>query len=237
MEFALQSGQPLQFGGCKMPGSQVKKPRVITSAYTKLCKYGVDLKLVCMLSDTTAFTTTLNTIDKLSRLDPLDFSEQAFQLIHRLIDFASLQEERPSHPLDDLLQLTLLALMTTALPNYTNEERHYKLLANHSKRAILRYVATLKYDCELLLCAIFVGRLSVFHRDQDDWIVPVLLRVSRQAQIHEWPQVRQILGRYCFVHTLRDTAAMSIWEILKRERLNEEQLMRLPLRPETSVAV
>ncbi|KAK7188040.1 hypothetical protein PSPO01_05734 [Paraphaeosphaeria sporulosa] len=218
LEFALQSGLPMRFAGSETPISANKgmNPRVISPTYTKLCGFGMDIELVCLLSDTTAFTNSLNTIDELSRLDPLDFSEQAFQLIHRLIDFAPLQGERLSHPLDDLLQLTLLAMMTTALPNYTSDELRYALLAKQLKRAILRYVATTDTDGELLLWAIFIGRVSILHCDQDDWIAPIFSRVSQQAQIHEWPQIRRILAQYCWIHTLHNTVGIRIWGTLSK---------------------
>lgn len=229
----------MRFGGAEAPPSATKtmNPKVISPTYTKLYGYGIDMDLVCILSDTTAFINSLNSIDELSRLDPLDFSEQAFQLIHRLIDFASLQGKRPSHPLDDLLQLTLLAMMTTSLPNYTIDELRYELLAKQLKRAILRYEATTDNDYELLIWAIFVGRVSILPRDQDYWIAPALLRASQQAQIHEWPEVRRSLSRHCWIHTLHDTVALRIWEKVNKTRAAEKQKGRLPLRAQAFVAV
>jgi hypothetical protein len=215
----------MRFGGVEAPLSTLEtmNPKAIYPAYMKLCEYGIDVELLCTLSDVTAFTNSLNTISELSRLDPLDFSEQAFQLIHRLIEFAPLQGERPRSPLDDLLQLTLLAIMTTSLPNYTKGEVHYELLAKQFKRAVLRYVATTDSDGELLLWAVFVGRVSIVHRDQDDWIVPVLVRVVHQVQIHSWPQIRRILSGYCWIHTLHDAVAMRLWEKVNEERVAEEK--------------
>ncbi|KAF2451520.1 hypothetical protein P171DRAFT_7734 [Karstenula rhodostoma CBS 690.94] len=239
LEFALQSGLPMRFGGAEvpLPATKTMNPRFISPTYTKLCDYGIDIELVCMLSDTTAFTNSLNTINELSRLDPLDFSEQAFQLIHRLIDFASLQGKRPIHPLEDLLQVTLLAIMTTSLPNYTTDQLHYELLANHMKRAIMRYVATTDRDSKLLLWAIFVGRVSILHHDQDDWIGRILLQASQQAQIHEWAQIQRILSRYCWIHTLHDTVAMRIWEKFNEKRAEEERRLRVPFRAQISGVV
>jgi hypothetical protein len=190
-----------------------------------------------MLSDVTAFINSLNTISKLSRLDPLDFSEQAFQLIHRLIEFAPLQGKRPRNPLDDLVQLTLLAIMTASLPNYTTVELRYELLAKQLKRAIMRYAATTDSDSELLLWAIFVGRVSILHSDQDKWIAPVLLLVVQQARIHSWPQIRRILGGYCWIHVLHDAVAMRMWEKDNEARAAKETCPRLPFRAQPFVAV
>ncbi|KAL1591395.1 hypothetical protein SLS60_012008 [Paraconiothyrium brasiliense] len=223
LEFALQSGLPMRFGGAEAPvPTKTMNPKIICPTYTKLYKYSIDLELVCMLSDVTAFINMLNAINEWSKVDPLDFSEQAFQLIHRLIEFAPLQKASHCRPLEELLQLSLLAIMTTSLPNYTTDDLRYELLAKQLKKAILCYVANTDKDMEVLLWAIFVGRVSILHSDQDDWITPALLQISQQVQIQNWLQIRQILSGYCWIHTLHDGVAMKIWEEVK-DRENRPQ--------------
>lgn len=184
----------------------------------KLYENGADAELISSLSEVSNFTNLLNEIEELSKLDPLDFSEQTFSLIHRLIEYASLSGPRPSFPLNDLLQLTLLAVMTTALPNYTGEVVRYKTVAQNLKRAILQYAVASDKDRELVMWAAFVGRVSILDDDQDAWITSMVSKTSHEAQIHTWPQVRRILSGYCWIHSLHDAIAMRTWEKVLKQR-------------------
>ncbi|KAF1966058.1 hypothetical protein BU23DRAFT_487595, partial [Bimuria novae-zelandiae CBS 107.79] len=216
LEFALQSGLPLRFGAAEVPvNSNTIKTRLISPTHTKLYEHGGNAELICILSDATAFTNLLNTTDEASRLDPLDFSEQAFSLIHRLIDFAPLHLSRPTNLTENLLQLALLAIMTNSLPNYTTDARRYELLAKELKKAIQRQVAFTNVHWKLLLWAVFVARVSIFHETQDERIMPTIMNICQNLDIDSWVQIRQVLGGYCWLHVTHDTGAIEIWEKVK----------------------
>jgi hypothetical protein len=213
LEFALQSGFPMRFTKADIPQRPTNMgPKVIYPAYTKFCEDGASTELICLLSDVKIFTDILCSINDTSRLDPIDFSERAFILIHNLIDFAPLQGVRPSSATNDLLQLSLLAIMTTALPNYTADDLRYELLAKLLQGAIERYVATTMEQCKLLLWSVFVGRVSVLNSDHDTWVIPLLTGILRRLEIGSWDQLRPILGGYCWIHVTHDRVAIKIFE-------------------------
>lgn len=213
LEFALQSGLPMRFSKADVPQRPTNMgPKVIYPAYTKFCEDGASTELICLLSDVKIFTDTLCSIDDTSRLDPIDFSERAFILIHNLIDFAPLQGARSSNATNNLLQLSLLAIMTTALPNYTPDNLRYELLAKLMKGAIEHYFATTIEQCKFLLWSVFAGRVSVLHSDQDTWVIPLLAEIIRRLDIGSWDQLRSILGGYCWVHVTHDRVAIKIFE-------------------------
>ena len=187
-------------------------PKVIYPAYTKFCEDGASTELICLLSDVKVFTDKLCAIDETSRLDPIDFSEHAFLLIHNLIDLAPLRGVRPSSALDDLLQLSLLAIMTTVLPNYTADQVRYELLAKLLKRAIERYNVTTIKHWKFLLWSVFAGRVSIFRSDEDTWVVPMLATIVQHLEIASWDQARRILDGYCWIRVTHDRVAIKILE-------------------------
>ncbi|KAJ4301407.1 hypothetical protein N0V90_003499 [Kalmusia sp. IMI 367209] len=222
LEIALQSGLPMRFSTADVPMfSTTAVQRILQPTHTKLYEQNINAELICMLSDVTVFVNTLNTIDKMSRLDPLDFSEQAFSLIHRLINFAPLQGQRPTNQIEDLLQLVLLATMTTALPNYTADQVRYDLLAKQVRRAIQQYVATTNEDRNLLLWALFIGRISILHDDDDTWIMPSIREICKNLNVTAWPQVQKVLRQYSWIHILHDKTAIKIWESVKRNKIDD----------------
>lgn len=196
--------------------SYVTRTRPVLPTHTKLLEDGVNADLVCILSDVTTFTDTLNTIDEASRLDPLDFSEQAFSNIHRLIVFAPLRGSRDLKATEDLLQLALLALMTTALPTYTEDVARYELVSPELKRAIQRYSTSQEAHPKLLLWAVFAGRVSILQDSDDEWVVPLVRKTAEDVQIRSWTQLRQILKTYCWIHIVHDVKAKTIWETTRR---------------------
>jgi len=213
LEFALKSGLPMRFSKANIPQRPTNTgPKVIYPAYTKFCEDGASTELICLLSDVKIFTDTLCSIDDTNRLDPIDFSERAFILIHNLIDFAPLQGVRPSNATNDLLQLSLLAIMTTALPNYTADEIRYELLAKLLQRAIERYVASTIEQWKFLLWSVLAGRVSVLHKDHDTWVIHLLAGIIRRLEINSWDQLRLILGGYCWIHVTHDRVAIEIFE-------------------------
>jgi hypothetical protein len=217
LEFALQSGLPMRFSTADISclkassGRQKDEPKAIHPIYTSLYESGVDRKLVGLLSDVATFVDILNAIDTSSRLDPLDFSERAFSLLHRLIEYAPLGGPRPANGVENILQLGLLAIMTTSLPNYTPEKVGYEMLANQLKSAIQNFSPTTDDERKLVLWAVFVGHVSVMEESEDEWIVALVREICKDLGTCEWMQVRKVLGAYCWIHISHDKAAMKIW--------------------------
>ena len=208
--------------------SYMTRTRPVLPTHTKLLEDGVSMELVCILSDITTFTDTLNSINEASKLDPLDFAEQAFSLIHRLILFAPLCGLRLVGGTEDLLQLSLLALMTTALPTYTEDVVRYALLSRELKRALQRYATSKDADLKLLLWAVLAGRVSILNEDDDEWVVPMILKISKQLQIRSWTQFRQILKTYCWIQIVHGARAKALWELTRqREEVQNTESGRL----------
>lgn len=186
--------------------------KIIHPIYTELYKAGVNVDLIGILSDASKFTHSLNAVEDNSRLDPLDFSEQAFSIIHRLIDFAPLRGPRPSNSIEDLLQLALLAIMTTSLPNYTTDELRYELLAEKLKAAIQRCTNSSELHMMLLVWAVFSGRVSILHIKHDEWVIPMIRGLCQRLHINSWLQIRRILRSYSWIYVIHDKTALQIWE-------------------------
>lgn len=207
----------MRFGASEVPFTHVTRgSKLLCPDYTELHKAGVNKSLIYILSDVTTFVRSLNNIDETNRSNPLDFSEQAFSLIQRLIGFAPLQGLRPNNRLDNLLQLALLALMTTTLPHYTPEGPRYELLAELLKGAIQCYVSPADDHRRLLLWAVFVGRVSILRFDQDESILPLMQDMCQRLEMRTWPQVQRALHKYGWLHISHDEIAMNIWEQLNK---------------------
>ena len=190
--------------------SPSNRKKVIRPIFTNLYELALDTNLIHLLSDINTFANTLDSIHEKTKLDPLDFSEQCFELLYRLLDFAPLKRIRSSYWIENILHLALLSIMTASLPTYTTTLR-YELLAERLAESFQECLPTTIVTWKLVLWALFVSRVSVLHSEHDFWVLPLIRSASSYLEISSWTQTLQVLQEYCWIHALYDQIAKDVW--------------------------
>lgn len=165
------------------------------------------------LLDITNFAKLLNSTREDTKLDPMDYSEFVFLRLHALLHTAPLGLRRPIHPLDNLVQLTLVAIMTTLLPEYGQNQAKYELLSNHLRHALRGYVVPSNYNHKLFLWALFVGYSTVLEDNDHVWLTPVVAELSMRLELHSWPDVHGVLCQYAWIEVFYNKLGIRLWSV------------------------
>lgn len=182
-----------------------------------------------------SFASLLNSREREGRtkLDPLTYTETLVSLLYRLIEVAPLGQPRSMSEgvYDDVIQLAMLAFMTTLLPKYGYDDSSC-LLSDRLESAIqdLQVTSADSQDggSSLILWALFIGGVSVLKLKDHRRLI---LETCERLDLSDWPPVHRQLCVFPWIHTLHDIPGRCLWEDsqrrshdIPRERLQLEAL-------------
>jgi hypothetical protein len=221
LEFSLQDGSLPKFSLDEAPITVLPtlaktfRARLLTPGAVDDFR-GVSPEVLILLLDVSNFASLLNNTNANNKIDGTDYQDCLCILTHRLLDYAPLAQQRPANSLDNMVHLTLVALMTTLVPEYTNNNRsRYHLLTSHLHCALNEYAATVESaNCnrELLLWALYVGYISIFNNDNDsDWLIRLASAVNMHLDLRTWTDVRWMLCQYGWIYIYFDKSGVDLW--------------------------
>lgn len=151
------------------------------------------------------------------KLDALEYSEILISLLYHLIEVAPLVKlSVPRTLYEDVVTLSMLAFMTTLLPEYGRDHSSYLLLSERLKKTIQDVYApsTDKHYGErsLLLWAMVMSGVSVLKRKEHQWLLLLVLQACEQLGLHDWSAIRRHICGFPWIHTLHDTPGQQLWE-------------------------
>jgi hypothetical protein len=212
IEFALQDGGDVGFEVDEAEGL------VGWNGYMECCRSSglndmdtVDPVLRAHFRSIAQFTEYLNT--NAARVDPLDYSDAVCIRLHRLLAYAPLGTygSRCLSPSNDLVHLTLVAIMTTLMPEYGYNQARYKLLGDQLLHAYRAYTATRDMNYKVLLWAVFVGYTTILNGDEDEaWLVALAADMCVHLDLHDWSSVHRVLHRYAWIDVVYDKVAVKV---------------------------
>jgi hypothetical protein len=214
IEFAVQDGEAVGFD---VPSSLAvdfvhRSPRVMQRLVA--APEGLDLCLRGLFVSVTAFTHLLDsTTTTDSKLNHLDYSDAVCLRLHRLLEYAPLATHlRPClSPLDDLVHLTLVAVITTLMPEYGHNQARYDLLADELRRSLKKYAEIEGSKCKMFLWALFVGNVTVLDGSDRPWLVSTAGTVAAGLHFNTWMEARTLLSTYAWIGVIYDKAGSELW--------------------------
>ncbi len=217
----MQDGSSPRFCGDEIPTCTILEDfdsnQYPVSILRSLDHHKVSAGLVDLSLGIASFTNILNSRYDGNKLDPLDYSESVVSFLYNLLRFAPLGGPRPNNPLENLVHLTLLAFMTTLLPEYGHNHSMRNLLASHLRLAHDDFPNTDGRNREITLWALFISRVSVLGRGEDRWLLPSLAETCRRLNLHAWPDVCQILCEFAWISPIHEKAGKVLWVAVERQ--------------------
>ncbi|OAL56476.1 hypothetical protein IQ07DRAFT_8669 [Pyrenochaeta sp. DS3sAY3a] len=217
LEFALETGSMVAFSLTDMPDNgnlgidTHSKPVPSSLPPSNKSRLGISLQLSGMLEDIQQLATILNSTSARTRLNPMHYSEAVFSRLHRLLHFAPLGTRRLLSAFDDLVHLSLVAVMTTLMPEYGRHPTSNDLLSNMYRCAISRYTACVVTDPKTLLWALFIASITVFHNDTQDWLCSIVSGLCSNMNLLTWDEVEAILSQLPWLRDLYSAPAAKLW--------------------------
>jgi hypothetical protein len=211
IEFAVQDGEAVGF---EVPSSLAVDCAQRLVPIPTAVPGDVDSCLRGLFVSVTAFAHLLDsTITTRARLSHLDYSDAVCLRLHRLLDYAPLATHlRPSlSPIDDLVQLTLVAVMTTLMPEYGHNQARYDVLANKLRHGLKRYAEMEGSTCGTLLWALFVGYATVLDESDRPWLVSMAREVVAGLRFRTWMETRTLISTYAWIGVIYDKAGLKLW--------------------------
>jgi hypothetical protein len=212
IEFALQDGGDVGFQVGEVEGFVVLDERVECGRRSGMNELGgVDPVLRAHFESVGYFVEYLN--NNAATIDPLDYSDAVCMRLHRLLAYASLSPEHrsPLASLDNIVHLTLVAIMTTLMPEYGHHQARYKLLGDQLLGAFRMYAARRVVNREVLLWSLFVGYTTILHGDKDEvWLVELAADMCVQLDLHDWSSIHRVLRRYAWISVIYDNVASKV---------------------------
>jgi hypothetical protein len=154
-------------------------------------------------------------------LEPMDYSNTVCIRLHRLLHFAPLGQQRPIDPLDDMVHLCLVAIMTTLMPEYGHNQAKHNLLSELLRRALQRYAGVPGRNEELLLWAIFVAHATVLDDSDTDWMTLLVHKACELLVLREWTELRLVFCQHAWICVFYDKSGKNLWNCLVRVQGSE----------------
>jgi hypothetical protein len=178
--------------------------------------HGINFEVLGILYDITGFAQSLDRIQQSTRLDPLDYTESVLLRMHRLLHYAPLEHRRLIDPLDNLVHMSLIATMTTLMPEYNAHSKYnYNLLAIRFRSALQTYAATTERNNGIFLWALFVGFASILDHSVHGCLASMVGELCVLLGLHSWADVRFILNQYPWISILYDTSGLKLWNMIE----------------------
>ena len=230
VEFALQTGSPTLFRSDALVHVDGISG---DSCFTEDQIPTITPRLSRIMLSIVSFARLLNTRERdgQTKLDPLSYTATLVSLLYRLIEFAPLGQSRSivGEPYDDMVHLTMLAFMTTLLPNFGSDSSSH-LLSDLLESAIQKlHIASAdnqNSEFSLLLWTLFIGGISVLKRKDHRRLI---LQTCEHLDLNDWPTVHRQLCVFPWIHALHDLPGQYLWEDAQR-RSNE--ILQECLQPE-----
>jgi hypothetical protein len=225
LEFALQDGGTVGFEVDEVEGLEwgdgVLASRSGVDCDRARGLESIDPVLLAHFESVGYLTDRLNT-DSV-KVNPLDYSDAISLRLHRLLVYAPVSPDHRSDlaPLDSLVHLTLVAIMTTLMPEYGHNQARYELLGGQMRNALQVYAKEKDKNCEIVLWALFVGYATVISVGRNEaWLVAVAADMCGQLNLHDWRCVGGVLHRYAWISVYYDKAGLAMLsQIKERERV------------------
>ena len=155
-----------------------------------------------------------NERDSATRLDPLIYTETIVWLLYRLIEISPLDQHcsASGNVYDQLACFTMLAFMTTLLPEYGRDDTSYPLLSRKLENTIQNLNITSVYtqhsELTLLLWSLLVSGISVLKSTDYRWLI---MEICKRLDLHDWLAVRRQLCRFPWILTVHDISGHGLW--------------------------
>lgn len=188
-------------------------PREKTATYRKDVAE-LDAALQTQLTSISSFTSQLNIPH--TKIDAYDYSDAVCIRLHRLLDYAPLDRcvLQQLTPLDRLVHLSLVAVMTTLMPEYGRNSARYFLLANELQEALRTYATVVPRNDAIMLWALFVGHVTILPGSDLVWLLPLATESRARLGAQSWEEMRQTLCRYAWIGVLYDKAGLELWNAM-----------------------
>lgn len=225
VELALQTGLPTLFpSDAVLPANGVSGDCCILKDQLA----GTASRLASIMLSVASFGTHLNDRETEGRLklDPLTYMETLVSLLYRLIAVAPLGQQLPiSEGLyDDMIHLTMLAFMTTLLPEYGGDCS--SPLLSDRLESVFHNGGILNSGSPLLLWALFIGGISVLKRKDHRCLI---LETCERLGLQDWPAVHRQLSRFPWINAVHNVPGRRLWKDAKRRT---PEISQTSLRPD-----
>lgn len=230
-ELALQNGSSIVFGSKALRNALSPRSETFKAIKEQIPNAAAPAKSPHFMLEVVCFSRVLNTIGQKGspRLDPLGFMEIMIWIFYHLLEASRLGQLRSSIPegqLEEVANLSMLAFMTTLLPEYGRAPDHssYPLLCRRLKSAIqdLHSTCTLEENREeswlMLLWAMFMGSITVITGSELLELSPWILQASSRLQLYTWPAVHDKLCQFPWIRTLHDSPGLALWKDSQQQR-------------------
>ncbi|KAH9206689.1 hypothetical protein DL95DRAFT_438854 [Leptodontidium sp. 2 PMI_412] len=163
-----------------------------------------------------SFARSLNSNEgnKAMRLDPLTYTEILVWLLYRSIEISPLGQQcsASGDVYNQLACFSMLAFMTTLLPEYGRYDSSYPLLSQKLENIIQNINTTPTYiqhsKLTLLLWGILISGISVSKSKDYRWLI---MDVCEQLELHDWLAVRHQLCQFPWINAVHDIPGQYLW--------------------------
>jgi hypothetical protein len=124
-------------------------------------------------------------------------------------------------PLDNLFHLSLVAIMSTLMPEYGHNSARYLLLADELQEALRMYSQVAGRLDEIMLWALFIGYVTILPGSDRAWLLPSAIETCARLGLRSWEDVRGVLCRYAWIGVLYNKAGLKLWNAIEDARRKE----------------
>ncbi|KAL3464470.1 hypothetical protein BJX64DRAFT_91342 [Aspergillus heterothallicus] len=216
VELAIQTGTHTLFRGGEVPIGPILCRPSGCNGQLSLATAWMPLGMLHLLN----FSALLNgaEMERIPKLDPLDFTETLIWLVYFLLESMSLL--KASAPLgaecSTLPHLAMLAFMTTLLPEYTREGYGSSLLAKRIEVALENIHTTPPelWDLEptFLLWILVITTISVCDSRDQVCVRGLIVATCERLRLDDWTAVNKQLTLFPWIYALHNAPARQLWE-------------------------
>ncbi|KAJ5808822.1 hypothetical protein N7474_010091 [Penicillium riverlandense] len=219
MELALLAGTPTRFGPQHAPATL----RVVSSLSNEPLPYPLSQSCAALQHTTLDIMALCHYARDAVQLDPYHYQDIIISISQRLVDFAPLSGARPSHQLDDMCQLGLLAFMTTVLYRTGRMRSIYSRLLSELLRARLddydegNGLARAERYPLLRLWLVFFYAFSASEGgqwcDTGSFAAGHVRALAAALDLKTWKEVREHLSHFPWIAAWHDSPGKELWDL------------------------
>lgn len=211
----MQNGTDTLFGGEKIP----IRP-VLCGFDTKNYNLSKNASwMPVIMTDLISFARLLNETERKQRpkLNPLDYTETLLSFLYRIIEAYSPSRvsAKSGSPFCNVINLSMLAFMTTLLPEYTRDQSSCPLLACRLESAIQDMCDTTSKSSELdlpFLWVLFISGISVLNIKDHYLLAPFIRRICKRLKLDNWVAIQQEISQLPWIFALHEAPGRLLWE-------------------------
>ncbi|KAL4867502.1 hypothetical protein BDV12DRAFT_120242 [Aspergillus spectabilis] len=213
VELAMQNGTCALFHGDEVP----VRPVLCNANLSNRDSFEAAPLMPPIMLALLSFSRLLNKAErsKYLKLDPLDYTETLLWLLYRLIEAVP-----PLHPSTepgacngDVSCLTMLAFMTTLLPEYTRDGPRCPLSSNRLGN-VVQDIASEFSDSNppLLLWMLFIGGISVLNLKDHPWLSRLITNTCERLELDTWADIQRRLSQFPWIFALHEAPGRRLWD-------------------------